>query len=67
LRVLDGQHGGAGLGGFADGAARDLQVQLDELFHAFEGLLGQAEEGLDVGLLGGDDLVSGEVGHGELL
>jgi len=62
LRVLD-RHGGLGrVGGFAQGGLGDLQVQLDELLDAFESLVGQTEQGFDVGLVGGNDLFSGEEG-----
>jgi hypothetical protein len=37
-----------------------LQVQFDELLDAFEGLVGQAEEGFDIGLVGGNNLFSGQ-------
>ena len=50
--VVCGGFGHRGLGG------RD--VQLDELLDAFERLAGQAEEGVDVGLLGVDDLFDGD-------
>jgi hypothetical protein len=57
LRVLDGQQrlgvglrlGQRGLGG--------LQVQLDQLLDAFEGLVGQAEQGFEVGFLRGEELL----------
>jgi hypothetical protein len=45
-------------------ALGDLQVQLDQLFHAFEGLVGQTEQGFEVGLVGGGELFRGETGHG---
>ena len=60
LRVLDRQRGLGGFGGFAQRGLGDLQVQLDQLLDAFEGLGGQAEQGFDVGLLGGDELFSGQ-------
>jgi hypothetical protein len=59
LRVLDRQRGLGVLGSLGEAGLGDLQVQFDELFHAVEGLLGQAEEGFDIALLSGDDLFSG--------
>ena len=67
LRVLDRQRGGGRFGGFAQRGLCDLQVQLDELLDAFEGLGGEAEQGLDAGLLGGHELISGEGGGHENL
>ena len=65
LLCVLGRQGGLGVfGGFADRGARHLQVQFDELLDAFERLVGQAEEGFDVGLLGGDNLVSGQHDEG---
>ena len=46
--------------GLGEGSLGGLHIQLDQLFHAFEGFLGQAEEGFDVGFLGGNDLFSGQ-------
>jgi hypothetical protein len=66
LRVLDRQRSLGGLGGLGQRGLGDLQVQLDELLDAFEGLVGQAEEGLDIGLVGGDQLFSGEGGQVDL-
>jgi hypothetical protein len=50
--------GGLGQGGFGG-----LNVQFNQLFHAFEGFLGQAKQGFDVCFLCGNNLVS--VQHGD--
>ncbi|MDT4874874.1 hypothetical protein FQZ97_1102060 [compost metagenome] len=63
LGVLDGQQGLGAVGGLGQGGLGGLNVQLKQLFHAFEGFLGQTENGFDVGFLCGDDLFSGQ--HGE--
>ena len=60
LRVLHGQRGAGRLGDFTDGGLGDLQVQLNELLDAFEGFVGETEEGLDIGALGGGDLFGGQ-------
>ena len=60
LCVLDGQHGLGVGGGFGQGGARGGNVQLHQLFNAFEGLVRQAEQGFDVGLLGSEDLLGGQ-------
>jgi hypothetical protein len=60
LSVLGRQSGLGGLSGFAHRGLGHLQVQLDELFNAFEGLGGQAEQRVKVGLLRGDDLFCGQ-------
>ena len=52
LRVLDRQGGLGGLCCFAHGGLGHLQVQFDELFDAFESLVGQAKEGFDRGFVG---------------
>jgi hypothetical protein len=41
---------------FGEHGLGDLHVQLDELLDAFEGLVGETEEGFDVGLLGSHHL-----------
>ena len=62
LRVLDRQRGLGVFGGFGHRGLGDLQVQFDQLLDAFEGLAGQAEQGFDVGLVGGNDLFNGHHG-----
>ena len=52
-------------GHFGQRRLGDLQVQLDQLLDAFEGLRGQAEQGLEVGLVGGGELFRGQIGHEE--
>jgi uncharacterized repeat protein (TIGR03806 family) len=60
LGVLDAQDGLGVGGGFVQGGLGGGHVQFDELFDAFEGLVGQAEQGFDVGFVGGQDLFSGQ-------
>ena len=48
------------VGGFLQRRLGNLDIQLDELLDAFQGLLGETEHGLDVGFLGDNDLFSGQ-------
>jgi hypothetical protein len=47
-------------GGFCQQGLGSRQIQLDELLHAFKGLASQAEEGFDIGFVGGQNLFSGQ-------
>ena len=59
--------GGLGvLGGLGQRGLGNLQVQLDELFDAFKGFLGEPEQGLDIGFVGGNQLFSGHHDRGLL-
>jgi hypothetical protein len=60
LRVLDGQRGLGRLRGFSHRGLGGREVELDQLLDAFERLAGEAEKGVDVGLLGVDDLFDGD-------
>src|SRR5262249_3653983 len=60
LGVLDVQARLGRLGGFGQGGAGSGDVQFDDLLDAFESLGGQAEQGFDIGLLGGQQLLSGQ-------
>jgi len=55
LGVLDAQQGLGVVGGLGQRSLGGLQVEFNQFLDAFEGLLGQTEEGLDLGFLGGDD------------
>jgi hypothetical protein len=61
LRILGGGQLLGGDGGFFQRGLGSRQVQLDDLFHAFEGLGGQSVDqvqlGLQVGLGGGGQLI----------
>jgi hypothetical protein len=65
LGVLDRECGAGCVGDFAERGLRDLQVQLDQLFDAREGLAGQTQQGFGGGLVGGGDLFDGQ--HGGVL
>ena len=60
LCVFHAQNGLGVVGGLGQGCFGSLDVQLDQLFHAFEGFLGQTKQGFEVGFLGGNDLFSGQ-------
>ena len=63
LGVFHAQDGLGVVGGFGQGSLGGLNVQLDQLFHAFKGFLGQTKQGLEIGFLCGNNLFSGQ--HGD--
>jgi hypothetical protein len=63
--AVEMSYGQQGLGvvrGFGQGGLGGGQVQFDQLLDAFESLGGQAEQGVEGGLLGGDELFRGQHG-----
>ena len=62
LCVFHAQNSAGVGGGFGQSSARSGQVQLHQLFHAFEGLVGQTKQGFNVGFVGGEHLFRGQ-GH----
>jgi hypothetical protein len=51
------------VGRLRQGGFGRLHIELDQLFHAFKGFLGQAEQGFDGRFLGSQDLFCGQHIH----